>query len=94
MVANVPSGLSLTPPHVEKKLWIRGKEAVLAYEKYYPGIFPGGLRRIMKPLDQESRCPGRDSNQEPLQYKTEEMNGTYYIDGGEMRHNQNFNRNT
>jgi hypothetical protein len=40
----------------------------------------------MKPHNQDIQCPGRDSNREHLQYKREEMNGTYDIDGGEMRH--------
>jgi hypothetical protein len=37
---------------------------------YYPGICPEGLKRSMKNLSQDSRCPGRDSKQVPQKCKS------------------------
>jgi hypothetical protein len=43
------------------------KGAVVAYSRYYLELFLEKLTINMKILGQGNRCPGRDSNQEPLE---------------------------
>jgi hypothetical protein len=49
------------------------KEAVVAQSRYYPGTCPEGLRKRMKHLSQDSRCPGRDSKQAPLKHMSKAL---------------------
>jgi hypothetical protein len=37
--------------------------------RYYPGICLKGLRKTMKPLDQDSHSPGRHLNPRPPQHE-------------------------
>jgi hypothetical protein len=47
------------------RIW---KEAVVTYSKYDDDIYMEGLRKIKQNLTQDSRLPGRDSNQAPSEY--------------------------
>jgi hypothetical protein len=38
------------------------EESVIAYSRYYPGIWLEGLRKRTWILSHDNRCPGRDSN--------------------------------
>jgi hypothetical protein len=38
--------------------------------KYYFGVFLERLKNTTKYINQESQCPGRDSNREPFEYKS------------------------
>jgi hypothetical protein len=46
------------------------KETLVAYSRYYPGIYLEGRRQITKTLNRDSRCSGRDSYPAPPEYKS------------------------
>jgi hypothetical protein len=46
------------------------KEAAMVYSRYSQNTCLEGLRKITKNLNQDSQCPGRDSNRAPAQLKS------------------------
>jgi hypothetical protein len=44
------------------------KETLVASSKYYLGICLEGLRKHTERINQDIRCPGRDSKRAPLEY--------------------------
>jgi hypothetical protein len=50
-----------------KSIW---KGAVVAEYRFCSGIFVERLRKPTRNLSQYSRCPGRDSNRAPPEYKS------------------------
>jgi hypothetical protein len=53
--------------HELERIW---KKVVVAYSSYYTGICLEELRKTMKKHGQDSRCPGRDSNQASPKYES------------------------
>jgi hypothetical protein len=49
-----------------ERIW---KVAVVAKQRYSPGIYLEGLRKIIDNLKYDSQCPGRGSNGAPLDKK-------------------------
>jgi hypothetical protein len=49
-----------------ERIW---KEAIVDQSSYCSDIFMEELRKTKKNLDEDSRCPGRDSNRAPHEHE-------------------------